>query len=128
MEQILAWLNRMTEKVLVCCKDLFSTARIGETGKLVGTPVEFVRAPAELPARLGDPGPALVIVDLTAQGWDYDGLFARQGNHGRSYRYQGSSDAARLGGARRSKPEYDPRAPFEVSHERGRKHADLAPE
>lgn len=66
----------MTEKVLVCCKDLFFTARIGETGKLVGTPVEFVRAPAELPARLGDPGPALVIVDLTAQGWDYDGLFA----------------------------------------------------
>lgn len=66
----------MAWKVLVCCKDLFFTVRIGETGRQVGAPAEFVRASAELAARLGEPGPALVIVDLTTQGWDYDGLFA----------------------------------------------------
>lgn len=66
----------MTEKVLVCCKDLFFTSRIGETGKLVERPVEFVRAPAELAGQMGDPRLAFVIVDLTTQGWDYERLFA----------------------------------------------------
>ena len=62
--------------VLVLCKDLFFTARIGETGRLVGTAVEFVRRPEELESTLGKAAPELVIVDLTTPGWDYAGLFA----------------------------------------------------
>lgn len=61
--------------VLTVCKDLFFTARIGETGKLVGTPVEFVRDPDELARRLTGSTHRLVLVDLTTPGWDYDALF-----------------------------------------------------
>jgi DNA-binding NtrC family response regulator len=61
--------------VLAVCKDLFFTSRIGETGKLVGTAVEFVRQPSELPQKLGHSRYELVIVDLTTPGWDYEALF-----------------------------------------------------
>jgi hypothetical protein len=57
-------------------KDLFFVARIRETARLVGTPLVFARTPEELGAALeGDP-PALVIVDLTTNGWDYEAIFA----------------------------------------------------
>ena len=54
--------------VLAVCRDLFFTSRIGQTGKLVGTPVEFVQHPDRLPSRLAEARPDLVIVDLTAAG------------------------------------------------------------
>ena len=55
--------------VLAVCRDLFFTSRIGQTGKLVGTPVEFVQHPGQLPSKLGAARPNLAIVDLTTQGW-----------------------------------------------------------
>ena len=62
--------------VLAVCRDLFFTSRIGQTGTLVGTPVEFVQHPEQLPSKLADVRPDLVIVDLTTPGWDYGALFA----------------------------------------------------
>ena len=61
--------------VLAVCKDLFFTARIGETGKQVGTAVEFVRQPSELSEKLTNSQHGLILVDLTTPGWDYDALF-----------------------------------------------------
>ncbi len=67
----------MTERVLAVVKDLFFVARIRETARLTGTPVEFCRSPEELKTRLASgPAPGLVIVDLTTPGWDYGALFA----------------------------------------------------
>jgi hypothetical protein len=63
-------------KVLVVCKDLFFTARIGETATLTGTTAEFARSKDELEARLAGGPPDLLIVDLTNQGWDYAAIFA----------------------------------------------------
>jgi DNA-binding NtrC family response regulator len=63
-------------KVLVVCKDLFFTARIGETAKLTETSVEFARSKEELETKLaGDPAEFLIL-DLTTPGWDYDAIFA----------------------------------------------------
>ena len=70
----------MDNKVVVICKDLFFTSRIGETAKLVGTSVEFARQPGELAGKLIGSTPRLVIVDLTTQGWDYAGIFATLDN------------------------------------------------
>lgn len=61
--------------VLAVCKDLFFTARIGETGKLVGAAVEFARQPSELAQKLGQSRYDLVLVDLTTPGWDYEAVF-----------------------------------------------------
>ena len=67
--------------VLTVCRDLFFTARIGETGKLVGTAVEFVRQPSDLSQKLGLSQPGLILVDLTTPGWDYDALFNTLESH-----------------------------------------------
>ena len=67
--------------VLAVCRDLFFTSRIGQTGKLVGTPVEVVQHPDHLLSRLGAARPNLAIVDLTTQGWDYGALFAALERH-----------------------------------------------
>jgi CheY-like chemotaxis protein len=67
--------------VLAVCRDLFFTSRIGQTGKLVGTPVEFVQQPEQLPSRLLEARPDLAIVDLTTPGWDYGALFAAVERH-----------------------------------------------
>jgi len=56
-------------------KDLFFVARIRETARLVGTPLVFARTPEELTAALEGEPPALVIVDLTSNGWDYEAIF-----------------------------------------------------
>jgi len=61
--------------VLAVCKDLFFTARIGETGKAVGTTVEFVHHASEVTPKLSQSRYGLVLVDLTTPGWDYDALF-----------------------------------------------------
>ena len=67
----------MTEGVLAVVKDLFFVARIRETARLTGNPIEFCRSLDDLKARLeSGTAPGLVILDLTAQGWDYAALFA----------------------------------------------------
>jgi hypothetical protein len=60
--------------VLAVVSDLFFVARIRETGRLAGVPVEFARTPEQIEAALAH-GPRLVLVDLTA-GYDYEHLFA----------------------------------------------------
>lgn len=62
-------------KVVAVVRDLFFVARIRETARLVGTPLTFARTPEELAATLAPEAPALVIVDLTTSGWDYDAIF-----------------------------------------------------
>ena len=60
--------------VLAVVSDLFFVARIRETGRLAGVPVEFARTPEQVQASL-DRRPRLVVLDLTA-GYDYERLFA----------------------------------------------------
>jgi len=43
----------------------------------VGTPLTFARTPEELEAALAREEPALVIVDLTTGGWDYEAFFGK---------------------------------------------------
>jgi hypothetical protein len=66
-------------KVVAVVRDLFFVARIRETARLVGTPLVFARTPQEIAAQLAPeppaPVPALVIIDLTTNGWDYDAIF-----------------------------------------------------
>jgi len=58
---------------LAVVSDLFFVARIRETGRLAGVPVEFARTPEQVAASLAR-SPRLVLVDLTA-GFDYERLF-----------------------------------------------------
>ncbi len=58
---------------LAVVSDLFFVARIRETGRLAGVPVEFARTPEQVAASLAR-FPRLVLVDLTA-GFDYERLF-----------------------------------------------------
>ncbi len=60
--------------VLAVVSDLFFVARIRETGRLAGVPIEFARTPEQIAASLGR-DPRLVLIDLTA-GYDYDRVFA----------------------------------------------------
>jgi len=62
-------------KVVAVVRDLFFVARIRETARLVGTPLTFARTPEEITAALTAEPPALAIVDLTTNGWDYDAIF-----------------------------------------------------
>jgi predicted LPLAT superfamily acyltransferase len=62
-------------KVVAVVRDLFFVARIRETARLVGTPLTFARTPEEIAAALAPEPPALVIVDLTTNGWDYEAIF-----------------------------------------------------
>jgi len=59
---------------LAVVSDLFFVARIRETGRLAGVPVEFARTPEQVEASLAR-SPRLVLVDLTT-GFDYERLFA----------------------------------------------------
>jgi hypothetical protein len=63
-------------KVVAVVRDLFFVARIRETARLVGTPLVFARTPEEIAGALAPEPPALAIVDLTTNGWDYEALFA----------------------------------------------------
>jgi len=58
---------------LAVVSDLFFVARIRETGRLAGVPVEFARTPEQVAASLAR-SPRLVLVDLSA-GFDYERLF-----------------------------------------------------
>lgn len=55
-------------------RDLFFVARIRETARLAGVPVQFVRTPEALAAELGA-GARLVLLDLTAGFEDYRAIF-----------------------------------------------------
>ena len=66
--------------VLAVVSDLFFVARIRETGRLAGVPVEFARTPEQIEASLAH-RPRLALVDLTA-GYDYERLFAALGDAG----------------------------------------------
>lgn len=61
-------------RVLAVVKDLFFVARIRETARLVGVPLEFARSADEFAAALPS-GARFVLLDLTG-GVDYDAVFA----------------------------------------------------
>ena len=63
-------------RAVAVVRDLFFVARIRETARLVGTPLVFARTPEEIAAALAPEPPALAIVDLTTNGWDYEALVA----------------------------------------------------
>ena len=61
-------------RVVAVVRDLFFVARIRETARLAGVPLEFARTPEELATALAS-RPRFVLLDLTA-GFDYESLFA----------------------------------------------------
>ena len=63
-------MNRPTESVLAVVSDLFFVARIRETGRLAGVPVEFARTPEQVETAAAH-APRFALLDLTA-GWDYE--------------------------------------------------------
>jgi hypothetical protein len=60
--------------VLAIVSDLFFVARIRETARLAGVPIEFAKTPEQVARSLGRV-PRLVLLDLTA-GYDYELVFA----------------------------------------------------
>ena len=60
--------------VLAIVSDLFFVARIRETARLAGVPIEFAKTPEQVATSLGRV-PRLVLLDLTA-GYDYELVFA----------------------------------------------------
>jgi hypothetical protein len=60
-------------RVVAVVRDLFFVARIRETARLAGVPLEFARTPEDLAAALGSP-PRFVLLDLTG-GFDYARMF-----------------------------------------------------
>jgi hypothetical protein len=60
-------------RVVAVVRDLFFVARIRETARLAGIPVEFARTPEQLTSAL-TARPRFVLLDLTA-GLDYARLF-----------------------------------------------------
>jgi len=69
--------NTPTEGVLAVVADLFFVARIRETARLAGVPVEFARTPEAVEAAAAR-GPRFALVDLTC-GWDYERVFSGLG-------------------------------------------------
>lgn len=63
-----------TSAVLAVVSDLFFVARIRETARLVGVPLEFVKTPAAVEAGLAK-APRFALLDLTA-GYDYETILA----------------------------------------------------
>lgn len=61
-------------RVVAVVKDLFFVARIRETARLAGVPLEFAKTPEALGAALVPP-PRFVLLDLTG-GFDYEAVFA----------------------------------------------------
>ena len=60
--------------MLAIVKDLFFVARIRETARLAGVPLEFARTPQELETALAAGPTSFVLMDLTTPGWDYEAL------------------------------------------------------
>ena len=61
------------DRVIAVVKDLFFVARIRETARLAGVPIEFSRSVGELESALAV-GARLVLLDLTG-GFDYGRVF-----------------------------------------------------
>jgi hypothetical protein len=68
-------------RVVAVVRDLFLVARIRETARLAGVPLEFARTPDDLAAALAT-RPRFILLDLTA-GFDYARLFATVAGAGR---------------------------------------------
>ena len=67
----------MPGRVIAVVKDLFFVARIRETARMVGAPLDFARTPDEIRAALATPpAPSMVLIDLTTPGCDYAQVFA----------------------------------------------------
>ena len=64
----------MGGRVVAVVKDLFFVARIRETARLAGVPLEFARTPQELETALAAGLTSFVLMDLTTPGWDYEAL------------------------------------------------------
>jgi hypothetical protein len=67
-------LESASHRVLAVVKDLFFVARIRETARLTGVPLEFARTVEELETALAQ-GARFVLLDLTG-GFDYVRLFS----------------------------------------------------
>jgi hypothetical protein len=61
-------------RVVAVVRDLFFVARIRETARLAGVPLEFARTPEDLATALSAARPRFVLLDLTA-GFDYARVF-----------------------------------------------------
>lgn len=61
----------MAGTVLVLVRDLLFSSRIGETARRLGYPFRAARTLDDFRAGLAD-GPALVMIDLTADGFDFE--------------------------------------------------------
>jgi hypothetical protein len=67
-------------RVVAVVRDLFFVARIRETARLAGVPLEFARTPEALETALGGPV-RFALVDLTG-GFEYPRVFAALAAHG----------------------------------------------
>lgn len=67
-------MSSSAERVLAVVRDLFFVARIRETARLAGVPLEFARTAEELEAAI-PAGARLILLDLTG-GFDYARVFA----------------------------------------------------
>lgn len=67
-------MSRPTSPVLAVVGDLFFVARIRETARLAGVPLEFAKTPPEIEAALARAA-RFVLLDLTAAD-DYENVFA----------------------------------------------------
>ena len=70
-------MSKPTNPVLAVVSDLFFVARIRETARLAGVPLEFARTPEQVEAGLTK-APRFVLLDLTA-GYDYEKIFGLAG-------------------------------------------------
>ena len=61
--------REVPRRVVAVVPDLFFAAKIGETAKQVGAEVEFARSAEDL-LRRAQEQPALIVLDLNAQGLD----------------------------------------------------------
>ena len=61
----------MAGTVLALVRDLLFSSRIGETARRLGYPFRAARSLDDFRAALAE-GPALVMIDLTAEGVDFD--------------------------------------------------------
>ena len=61
--------TEVPRRVVAVVPDLFFAAKIGETAKQVGAEVEFARSAEDL-LRRAQEQPALIVLDLNAQGLD----------------------------------------------------------
>ena len=72
--EAVARLDTEPARVLAVVKDLFFVARIRETARLTGVPLEFARTAEELETAIADRA-RFVLLDLTG-GFDYARVFA----------------------------------------------------